>query len=174
MISIRPHSPQPEVDSPVAHLQACHRRIEERLQTLERAGVHLLDRTEEARQAIQTVFWFFDSSGANHTADEEESFFPRLTLRCTPEERQYLAVLQEEHARADRIYDRLKLIVAGMGHPPTAAEQVAYLDSARELAALYRQHIHREDARFPEIAERTLNGEDLAAIHAEMKQRRGL
>jgi len=54
----------------------CHRRIEERLATLERAAEHLNDRTGAALVAFRSVFEFMDSAGVLHTADEEESLFP--------------------------------------------------------------------------------------------------
>jgi hemerythrin-like domain-containing protein len=174
MINIRTAAPSATLDSPINHLNACHRRIEERLLTLERVGPHLLDRTEEALTALQAVFWFFDSSGATHTADEEESFFPRIAAHITPDERQFLNDLELEHARAEAIYDELKRHVAGMAKPPTQTDVARYNSLAAELCTLYRQHIKNEDARFPDIATRTLSAADLDAISKEMKLRRGL
>lgn len=174
MIQIRTDAPASTLDSPIDHLNACHRRIEERLQTLERVGPHLLDRTAEALTALQAVFWFFDSSGATHTADEEESVFPRLAAHLTPEEQQFLNGLEIEHAQAEAIYDTLKAHVAQLTDPPTAAEVARYNALAAELCALYRQHIKNEDARFPAIAARILSPADLDAISREMKLRRNL
>jgi hemerythrin-like domain-containing protein len=174
MIQIRPALPTATLDSPIDHLNACHRRIEERLQTLERVGPHLLDRSAEALTAIQAVFWFFDSSGATHTADEEESFFPRLAVHLTPEEQQFLNDLELEHAQAEAIYDALKTHVAQLTNPPTPVEVTRYNDLAAELCTLYRRHIKSEDARFPAIAARILTQADLDAISKEMKHRRNL
>lgn len=174
MINIRTAPPSSSLESPVDHLNACHRRIEERLLTLERIGPHLRERAEEARTALQAVFWFFDSSGANHTADEEESFFPRFAARVSPEEQQFLNDLQMEHTKAESIYDRLKTHVGGMAVPPTESDQAIYIELAAALCAIYRQHIQNEDLRFPLIANRTLTNDDLDAIRQEMKQRRGL
>ena len=174
MINIRTAPPSATLDTPIDHLGACHRRIEERLQTLERVGPHLLDRTAEALTALQAVFWFFDSSGATHTADEEESFFPRLAAHLTPEEQQFLNDLELEHAQAESIYDALKSHVAQLTNPPAEAEVARYNDLARELCTLYRQHIKNEDARFPAIAARILTPADLDAISQEMKHRRNL
>jgi len=64
------------LDAPLEHLMACHRRIEERLATLERAGAALESRRDEALGAIRAAFAFMDSNGAIHTRDEEESLFP--------------------------------------------------------------------------------------------------
>lgn len=174
MIEIRSSPPAVVSQSPIDHLNACHRRIEERLQTLERIGPHLADKPDEARTALQAVFWFFDSSGATHTADEEDSFFPRLAPHLNPEEQQFLDDLELEHAKAEAIYDELKRHVSNMATPPTETEAAAFNALAAELCTLYRQHIKNEDARFPAIAARVLSVQDLDAISKEMKQRRGL
>ena len=174
MINIRTAPPSATLDSPIDHLNACHRRIEERLLTLERVGPHLLDRTAEALTALQAVFWFFDSSGATHTADEEESFFPRLAPHLTLDEQQFLNDLELEHAQAEAIYDSLKTHVSHLANPPTETEVSRYNDLAAELCTLYRQHIKNEDARFPAIAARILTSADLDAISREMKHRRNL
>ena len=174
MIQIRTAAPASTLDSPIDHLNACHRRIEERLQTLERVGPHLLDRTAEALTALQAVFWFFDSSGATHTADEEESFFPRIAPKVTAEEQLFLKDLEIEHAKAEAIYDALKAHIAQLTTPPTQAEVTRYNELATELCSLYREHIRNEDARFPEIAARILTPADLEAVSREMKLRRNL
>jgi hypothetical protein len=57
------------IDRPIEHLTACHRRIEDCLATLERAGEWLASedqkRKTEAMQAIAAALRFLDSSGAN-------------------------------------------------------------------------------------------------------------
>jgi hemerythrin-like domain-containing protein len=174
MITIRPNSPAATLDSPIDHLNACHRRIEERLDTLERAGPHLLTNTEEALAAIRAAFRFFDASGVHHTADEEESFFPRLAAHLTPEEHRFLENLQTEHNQAEAIYTELKTHVTNMATPPAEPDQERYTELATALCDLYRQHIRNEDARFPGIAARTLSATDIEAISHEMKHRRGL
>ena len=174
MISIHNTPATAAITSPIEHLHACHRRIEERLNTLERVAPHLLTRTDEALAALQAVFWFFDSSGVTHTADEEESFFPRLAGKLTPEESGFLEALELEHSRAEAIYDELKCCVAEFEKPPTEEDQKQYAELAGALCSLYRQHIRNEDARFAGLAARALTPDDLDAISKEMRQRRGL
>jgi hypothetical protein len=72
------------LDQPLEHLTACHRRIEQRLDTLERVVPFLRTRRDEALQAIRNAFAFLDGSGVRHTQDEEGSIFPRLRDRLTP------------------------------------------------------------------------------------------
>jgi hemerythrin-like domain-containing protein len=173
MINIHTSSPVASSSSPVDHLFACHRRIEERLDTLERVGPRLLDRTDQALAALEAVFWFFDSSGIIHTADEEESFFPRVAASLTPAEQELVDTLQTQHQQAEALYDELKSHVHNVGKSPTPADQQRYIDLAGRLCALYRDHIRNEDAHFPVIAARALSPADLAAIDREMKSRRG-
>ena len=92
---------------PLEHLKACHRRIEERLETLERIAENLDTRREEAAAALERVFAFLDSSGALHTADEEESVFPRLTPRLERAEMSFLAGLEHDHTTAHQLYAEL-------------------------------------------------------------------
>ncbi|MBI2685934.1 MAG: hemerythrin domain-containing protein [Acidobacteria bacterium] len=174
MINIQPKTHGPTLDSPIEHLNACHRRIEERLDTLERAGRHLQTRSDEALTAIRSAFRFFDSNGVKHTADEEESFFPRMSAHLAPGERQFLENLHTEHEQTEGLYAELTGHVAKMANPPTASDVQRYTELAAALCSLYRQHIRNEDARFPAIAQRILTTDDLTAIGQEMKHRRGI
>jgi len=169
MINIQPGAPSATIDTPIEHLDACHRRIEARLQSLERIATAWPANPAEARAAILTVFRFFDTSGVHHTADEEESFFPRLSGRLDPGEAQFLDVLSHEHERAEGLYKELKVLIAT---EPIDEARLAALISG--FTSLYREHIRQEDSRFPAIARRYLSGPELDAIAAEMKHRRGL
>lgn len=160
------------LDAPLEHLQACHRRIEERLATLERAGAALGEKREEALGAIRSAFAFMDSNGVIHTRDEEESVFPRLRGRMSEAESALVEELEEDHSEAERRYQRLRAVVRRL----EAGEDVSaeYARATASLCSLYRRHIEAEDTRLVEVARRELTGEQLAAIAAEMKQRRGL
>ncbi len=153
------------MDAPLEHLMACHRRIEERLETLERAAAHLEDRADEALSAFRSAFAFLDTSGALHTADEEESLFPRLLPLLEPGERSYVAGLEHDHTEAHRIYTELK---GSLDRPVRARHLV------ERLCALYRAHIASEDSVLQEYARVHLDAAQLAEIAREMKDRRGL
>lgn len=160
------------LDAPLEHLMACHRRIEERLATLERAGAAFGEKRDEALAAIRSAFAFMESNGAIHTRDEEESVFPRLRGRLTAEESALVEELEEDHAEAERRYEKLKSVVKRL----EAGEEVSgeYRQAAGALCALYRRHIEVEDAKLVDVARRELSGEQLAVIADEMKRRRGL
>jgi hemerythrin-like domain-containing protein len=147
---------------------ACHGRIEERLEVLERAAEHLELRPEESRKALDSVFRYFDTSGAMHTADEEESVFPRLAPRLSAEERAYIEALENQHREADRLYQELRRV------PPPGAPVEPYRQVVSRFCRLYREHIASENERLIAVGQRLLSEPDLAAISSEMKRRRAL
>jgi hemerythrin-like domain-containing protein len=172
MIQINaPHEPA-TLDQPVEHLNACHRRIEQRLDTLERVIPTLCIRTEESLAAIHSAFHFFDSNGVLHTEDEEQSLFPRLLDRLNPAERAQIDALEEDHDRAHALYQHLKSIVYTFGAKPCPDLAAEYQDTVQKLTALYRSHIEREDALFPKLAALYLDDAQLKVIASEMKHRR--
>lgn len=163
-------------DEPLKHLNACHRRIEERLATLKRAIPFLQTRRGEALAAIDAALRFFATNGVLHTQDEELSLFPRLRPRLTATELALLASLESQHEEVDALHRELEAVVARLAaHDPVAQPDVrAYERTVNRLSALYRDHIAAEDAHFPNWGRRILSEAELAAIGQEMKQRRGL
>lgn len=162
-------------DRPVEHLMACHRRIEERLATLERAIPHLESQPKEALQAIGNAVSFLESNGAWHTQDEEESFFPRLAGLLRTGEVETLATLERQHKEAEALFGMLRACVQQLSATPMPASgrTAEYRLLVRDLCQLYRQHIATEDACFRDWAGR-LPEDNLRQMAAEMKQRRGI
>ena len=72
--------PDSGFDDPIGMLKDCHRRIESFLGILcvvvNRAQGRGL--SDEERDAIKAALQYFRTGGQRHTADEEESLFPRL------------------------------------------------------------------------------------------------
>jgi hemerythrin-like domain-containing protein len=172
MIQIQTKIAPPVVEGPIDHLQACHRRIENRLEVLERAGQHLEDRFEESLLAIFNSLRFMDTSGVRHTVDEEESLFPRLRNCLSQEQIQYLDQLESQHRAVDAVYDSLKEVVAQLQREANPERILAYRELVGKLTAAYRAHIASEDSTLMEMARSVLTPDDLAAIQAEMRARR--
>lgn len=162
------------IDTPVEHLMACHRRIEERLDTLERAGDHLGSNRQVALEAIAKSMAFLGSSGVLHTRDEEESVFPRLLPRLTAVELRFVQTLEAQHREAECVYDELKYTVAQMMDAPEIGDalMIAYQAQVSRLAAMYRLHIQSEDEILVRIARRALDADQIRAISQEMRNRR--
>ncbi|MBN8729847.1 MAG: hemerythrin domain-containing protein [Acidobacteria bacterium] len=179
MISILPSgqtAASATLDQPIEHLAACHRRIEQRLETLERAAAALDTQRDEALAAIRNAFAFLDSNGVLHTQDEEESLFPRLRGKLTVEQQSMVASLESDHQLAHHLDSRLRLLVEQIASAPTPAPALSaeLRDLTARFCALYRRHIAVEDSQLAAVSRALLNAAELAAIGAEMRQRRGL
>lgn len=151
---------------PLDHLKACHRRIEERLDTLERIAAHIDSDRDEAVAALHRVFAFLDSSGSLHTQDEEESVFPRLTPRLERAEMSFVAGLEHDHTAAHQLYTELKQRAAESDFGP------AFRGVIERLVAHYRKHIAKEDEILDSMCREKLTPPELAAISQEMVARR--
>jgi hemerythrin-like domain-containing protein len=165
---IRIGEPHATLDQPLEHLTACHRRIEQRLDTLVNAADHFAEDPAEALAAIGRCLHFMDTNGALHTIDEEASLFPRLHDRLTAEELRFIQNLEAEHAMAEQLYQTLKALIPTL-HENTLPQ---YRECAARLRELYRNHIRSEDTRLSPLAARLLPEADLREISREMRQRR--
>ena len=172
MIQIQKHASPPVVDGPLEHLSACHRRIEHRLDVLQRASDLLAERAEEALHAIANSLRFMDTSGVLHTVDEEESLFPRLRQAMSASEMEYLEGLESQHREAESLYESLKETVARLQFDRSQADIQRYRDLVSRLNAVYRAHIASEDDTLITLAERVLSGDQLSMIQSEMRSRR--
>ena len=161
--------PSATLDTPIEHLLACHRRIEQRLDTLVKAADHFLIDRAGAMAAVQKSFQFLESSGARHTEDEEGSLFPRLRPHLSAAELEFVESLEAEHREADRVYSELKALAEEVSE----ATLPSYRECAESLRALYRKHIRAEDEILTAIARRCLTDEQLTEVSGEMRARRG-
>jgi hemerythrin-like domain-containing protein len=168
--------PDSGFDDPIGMLRDCHRRIEHFLRficgVVERARGRSLT-TEEAA-AIESALRYFKVGGLRHTADEEESLFPRMradeVLGNLPE----LDELESEHREANELHqavERLYSTWIKYGSLPAESEQ--RLSSATQrLQKLYDEHIEMEEkVVFPRAAE-ALDAKTIAVIGEEFRARR--
>lgn len=151
---------------PLEHLKACHRRIEERLDTLERVAQHATERPDEALDALINVFRFLDTAGAIHTLDEEESVFPRLTPKLERGERSFLAGLEHDHTTAHNLYMELKELAKLREFGPR------FQGVIERFVAHYRKHIAMEDEVLDAMCREKLTPQELTQVSEEMKARR--
>ena len=169
---------------PLQHLIACHERIEERLQTLERLAPHLRSESEqkrqEARAALDNALDFLERMGALHTADEEESLFPRLLGReCADMElfKELAEMLETQHREKEGVLENLLATVKTLPPSPelpseSQATKVSVLID--HLASLYRPHIMIENQRLIPLSGEYLKEAELEQMRQEMRNRRGL
>ena len=166
---------------PITMLHDCHRRIESFLDALvtisrlQRGGA--LD--ERHRSALSTALRYFDQGAPLHTADEEESLFPRLR-NSTAEEAmlvgECLSQLEVEHREKEwghRIVHRLGTTWLEEGSLSMEDAQ-RLVNELERLDHTYRRHIRSEEDQVFPVASNVLPQEDLRAMGIEMKARRRL
>ena len=166
-------------DTPLGLLSDCHRRIEHFLKVL----TSILDATTGGslssidRDGLLAALAYFATAAPTHTADEEESLFPRLRRSADAATRDTLAVidrLERDHDIADDHHAAVDATV----HRWLAADRLQpdEVDALRAhlaaLRTLYEPHIALEDRELFAAAARLLSSDDLAAVGREMAARR--
>jgi hemerythrin-like domain-containing protein len=163
---------------PTGLLSDCHRRIEMFLGVLE-AVAAVIDRplTEDTARSLESALRYFSQAAPKHTADEEESLFPRLRQMRDPELVAALSrieKLEEEHRSATRLHDaveRLGTQCLASGNL-SDVEIAEFRKSVANLAAIYKQHIRIEDEMIFPLASRMLSESAKQAVAKEMAGRR--
>src|ERR1019366_8848732 len=141
--------PDSGFNDPIGMLIDCHRRIERFLRVLcvvaNRARNRAL--TDEEVTAAQSALQYFRVGGLRHTADEEESLFPRLRAESTAKNFEEIGRLENDHRNANDLHatvDALYTAWIAAGRLKTEDEQ--RLRSATEqLKHLYEEHIQIEE-----------------------------
>lgn len=166
--------------NPTGLLSDCHRRIEMFLGSLQ-AVAKTIDQplTEETAQALTVALRYFREAAPKHTADEEESLFPRLCAVRDAEAEAALAQLEQlekDHQWADALHaevDRLgQQYLSKSRLSPAEAER--FRTAVDQLGSMYQQHIRVEDEVIFPVAARVLSRDDRASIAREMASRRNI
>jgi hemerythrin-like domain-containing protein len=168
--------PDSGFNDPLGMLKDCHRRIEHFLDILclvaERARSRGL--TEEEQSAVQAALRYFHVGGQRHSADEEESLFPRLRAEASTGSLEVIDRLESDHHHAEDLHQSVDWlytawISAGVLED---GDEERLLSQARELKQMYTEHIQVEETVvFPHAAE-VLNKQALAAMGEEFSARR--
>lgn len=172
---------QPGFDTPFALMSDCHRRIEHFLGIFRRvvdeyASMPLDD---EAKKALVAAVRYFRESAPNHTADEEDSLFPRLRS-LDREDLEDLLVeavrLERDHEQAESIHNSVdQRVNRWLDSGSISEDDITQLRNDLEtLGALYAGHIHFEDSVLFPRAEEILSSVDIKNIGSEMAARRGM
>ena len=165
---------------PIGLLTDCHRRVERFLSVLAQVAAQARGEnlTGEHRTAVETALRYFRESAPKHTADEEESLFPRLRALNRPAMKEVLArldTLERDHAEAEISHaevDRLGQTWLVSGSLPPA-DIARFSNLLTGLKNLYRTHIQVEERDvFPVAA--LLTAAQREVIGAEMAARRGV
>ena len=176
-VQIGQKSPEMQTD-PLGLLSDCHRRVEMFLGVLKAAaglnGCHL---SEDERRSLDNALHYFREAAPKHTADEEESLFPRMRQAGSAEAETALAELERleaDHRWADPLHARVdalgqKWLTAGK---LAATDATAFNEAVSQLAAMYARHIDVEEKVVFPAASRCLPKDEQRRIGLEMTARR--
>lgn len=171
--------PESNFADPIGLLSDCHRRIERFLSVLVTVAARGSTLDDEQRRALDTALRYFREAAPKHTADEEETLFPRLRRMETAEVQSVLArvdALEQDHDRAERAHAEIdRLGTAWLGQGTLAEADTTRLATlVEELQELYRAHIAVEEREVFPVAARNLAAPERKAVGEEMAARRGL
>jgi hemerythrin-like domain-containing protein len=168
--------PDSDFDDPIGMLTDCHRRIEQFLNILcvvaDRAAGRAL--TGEESAAVQASLQYFRTGGQRHTADEEQSLFPRLRASGAQDELSEIDGLEGDHQDAARLHRDIEILCdKWISAGPLGLKDQDDLSAGTEhLRRLYTEHIRLEEqVVFPRAA-KLLNQQNIAAIGEEFRARR--
>lgn len=165
---------------PTGLLSDCHRRVEMFIRALDLvAQISDQPLTDENRRSLDLSLRYFREAAPKHTADEEESLFPRL--RKIDDQQLKIALnrldeLERDHRWAEPLHataDELGTRYLADGHLSPADAQ-AFRDAVHKLHEMYRRHIEIEDREVFPLASKLLADGAKKAIANEMQDRRGL
>jgi hemerythrin-like domain-containing protein len=165
---------------PTGLLSDCHRRVEMFLGALQSvAAVSNRPLTDEARRSLDLALRYFREAAPKHTADEEESLFPRLRRIQLPEMQHALAqldALEQDHRWAEPLHAAVEKIGVrylelSVLSPVEAGE---FREAVEQLASMYKRHIEIEDNRVFPVAAQLLSQQEKDAVAREMATRRNL
>ena len=105
--------PDSGFNDPIGMLKDCHRRIESFLGILcvvvDRAQGRIL--TDEESDAVKVALQYFRTGGQRHTADEEESLFPRLR-KSDAKSFEEIDRLEDDHHEANDLHCSVERLYA--------------------------------------------------------------
>jgi len=168
-----------DFDDPLGLLADCHRRLEYFLDELVRITRLTSGRSlcpEELRQ-LQRALQYFETSEPWHTADEEQSLFPRLRASQGPGAARAIQLLEQLEGEHEMVNAHNRMISVfcrrWLDHGfLTEIDTRNLLDRLTDLQSIYRQHIAIEDRELFPAAIWLLSPRQLEEIGREMAARR--
>ncbi len=169
-----------DFSQPIGMLEDCHKRILyflKTLVTLARTGKeHPLD--HDRHISLEKALRYFREAAPKHTADEEESLFPRLRRIDPPQVREIFSKLDDleaDHRHADSQHLEIETIgrrwlLTGVLNFDDGARLTTVLGS---LSRLYDRHISLEETEIFSVARTILPEPAKQTLGQEMAKRRG-
>jgi len=168
--------PDSGFEDPIGMLTDCHRRIEHFLNILCVVAPRTQGRSlsDEETTAVQAALQYFRSGGERHTADEEESLFPRLRNGLGDSAFEELGRLEDDHQAAGGLHRTVETLYHKWiaDRALTEDENRQLTASTEQLKRLYYEHIKVEEQTVFPRALKALDSHALAAMGQEFRARR--
>jgi hemerythrin-like domain-containing protein len=167
-----------DFSDPTSLMSDCHRRVEMFLGALSKIG-GLDDRplTQGEHADLDKALRYFREAAPKHTADEEESLFPRL--RRIPDTKvksalDAVARLEEDHRWAAPLHAEVDRIGQQWlaGGRLTTEQRDQFRSAVARLESMYEAHIKVEEKIVFPLAARVLSKQEKSVISKEMTDRR--
>lgn len=173
--------PLADFSQPIEMLKDCHRRIEHFLDVLKKVNAQFGsgELTPDARRALDASLNYFANFAPRHTADEEQSLFPRMRSSKSTAANEAITELdrlEDDHRRGDAghaLVDQLGREWLAKGRIDEA-QRISLQRALDELTLLYAEHIRLEEQQVFVLAYQLLDPEQLRDIGQEMRRRRSL
>jgi hemerythrin-like domain-containing protein len=166
---------------PLGMLSDCHKRIRYFSSALLATVTHADEGPLTVHECVdlETALRYFRDAAPKHTADEEQSLFPRLRCIDSPEVHATLRKiegLEADHRKAESQHHEADSIIhqwmmEGRILPKAIARLRGILT---ELLELYERHILLEETNIFPLAEASLSDAEKSIVGREMAARRGI
>ncbi len=135
--------------------------------------------TPDTRRALDLALRYFREAAPKHTADEEQSLFPRLRHISDAALQTALAqldALEQDHRWAEPLHELVDRLGNEYLKDGSLDQRKAndFRAAVTQLAQMYRRHIDVEDRQVFPVAARVMTPQMKSEIAQEMASRRSL
>ena len=162
----------PSFDDPIGLLRACHDRMLDHCELLEKLVTHISEHgiDTQAKQVITNIQRYFTTSAVYHHQDEEENLFPllnRQSLKLTD----LIFRLNKEHRELNDLWD---LINRDLNVLSSLTDNSTFSNHVEKFCSHYRKHITLENEDLLPMAQHIISSQQLEDMGKAMADRRGV
>lgn len=175
MISLNSGAAAPSFDHPLELLHACHGKIQQQLDTLQKLAAHLPVHgcDQQVQQAAQGILRYFDTAGQFHHQDEEENLFPTLLALDTPEKAEVKFLIEDllaQHTVMFAAWSDVRAVLVKLAEGVNTPLPQALVE---KLVGSYTPHIELEETELLSLSARLLSTQQIMELGKKMAVRRG-
>jgi len=175
MISLNSGETAPGFDHPLELLHACHGKIQQQLDTLQKLAAHLPVHgcDQQVQQAAQSILRYFDTAGQFHHQDEEENLFPVLLALDVPNKDEIKTLIDRllaQHVVMFAAWSDVRAVLVKFAEGVNTPLPEALVE---KLVGSYTPHIDLEETQLLPLSARLLSQQQIMAMGKSMAERRG-